>query len=47
MQIGSKGWIFLHPTCGRVEEICEILLEGGPISVPVSMLWTCSSILRF
>ena len=37
MQIGSKGWIFLHPTCGRVEEICDILLEGGPISVPVSI----------
>ena len=47
MQIGSKGCIFLHPTCRGVEEICEILLGGGPISIPVSMLWTCTSPLRF
>ena len=47
MQIGSKGCIFLHPTCKGVKEICEILRAGGPISVPVSMLWTCSSPLRF
>ena len=38
VQIGSKGCIFLHPTCGGVEEICEIILGGGSISVPVSML---------
>ena len=47
VQIGSKGCIFLHPTCGGVEEICEIILGGGSISVPVSMLWTCSCPLRF
>ena len=40
VKIGSKGCMFLHPTCGGVEEISEILLGGGPISVPVSMLWT-------
>ena len=28
MKIGSKGCIFLHPNCGGVEEIREILLEG-------------------
>ena len=37
----------MHPTCKGVKEICEILQAGGPISVPVSMLWTCSSPLRF
>ena len=47
MQIGSKGCIFLHPTCGGVEEICEILLRGGLISISVSMPWSCSSPLRF
>ena len=31
MQVGSKAWIFLHPTCGGVEEVCEILLEGGDL----------------
>ena len=37
----------MYPTCGGVKEIREILLGGGPISVPVSMLWTCFSPLRF
>ena len=31
VQIESKRRIFLNPTCGGVEEICEILLGGGPI----------------
>ena len=43
VQIRSKECLFLHPTCGRVEEIREILLGEGPILIPVSMLWTCSS----
>ena len=47
MQIGSKGRIFLHPICGRVGEIHEILPGEGPISIPVSMLWTCFSALYF
>ena len=48
VQIGSKRCIFLHPTCGGVEEICEILLGGGPIWNSVSMLWNCSlQFLRF
>ena len=47
MEIGSRGCIFLHPTCGGVEGIREILLGGGPISTSVSMLRTCSSPLRF
>ena len=34
-------------TCGGVEEIRDILLGGGPISIPVCMLWTCSGPLRF
>ena len=37
----------MHITCGGVEENREILLGGGPISTPVSMLWTCFSPLRF
>ena len=47
VQIGNKGSIFLHPTCRGVKEIRKILLRGGPISIPVSMLWTSSSPLRF
>ena len=46
-QIGSKRCIFLHPTCKGVEEIREILLVGGPISIPVSMIWTYSIYLHF
>ena len=46
VQIESKGCIFLHPICGGVEKIREILLGEGPISIPVSMLWTSSSPLR-
>ena len=37
----------MHPTSRGVKKICEILLEGGPTSIPVSMFWTCSSHLRF
>ena len=47
VQIGSKGCIFLHPTCRVVKEIREILLGGGPISIPVSMLWTLLQPLTF
>ena len=47
MEIGSKGYIFLHPDSGKIKEICEILLGVGPISIPVSILWTCTSPLRF
>ena len=47
MQIGSKGSIFLHTTSGGVKEIHEILLEGGPLSIPVLMSWTWSSLLPF
>ena len=47
VQIGSEGCISLHRACGGVEEIGEILLGVGPISIPVSMLWTCSSPLTF
>ena len=47
MQIGSKRCIFLHPTCGGVEENGEILLRGGLVSISLSMLWTCTSPLRF
>ena len=34
VQTGSKGCISLHPSCGGVEEIREILLRGGTISIP-------------
>ena len=47
VQIGSKKDIFLHPTYKGVKEIRDMLLGGGPISISVSMLWTCSSLLRF
>ena len=47
VQIGSKGHIYLHPNGRGVGETHEILLGRGPISIPVSMLWTCSSPLRF
>lgn len=36
--LGSKVCIFLHPAGGGVEEIHEISLGGGPISIPVSMM---------
>ena len=47
MQIGPKKGIFLHPTYKGVKEIRDMLLGGGPISISVSMLWICSSPLRF
>ena len=47
MQRESNCCIFLHAASRGVVEIREIILEGGSISIPVSMLWTCSSSLHF
>ena len=47
MQTGSKGSIFLHPTSGGVEDIREILLGRGPISISMFMLCISSSPLHF
>ena len=46
-QVGFAGCIFLHSVSREFKKICEVLLGGRAISIPMSMFRTCYSPIRF